>query len=719
MTNMLDAALEWHAAGCSVIPIRVGGNKKPAVKWTSYMSQRADEAQITRWWTSNPDYGIGIVCGAISGGLEMLELEGRVVENSARMTALEESLIKYGVDETWKIISNAYSEWTPSGGLHLLYRTDGGWTAPGNTKIAIADNLECLSETRGEGGYVVVAPSGGQVHKSGEPWVRISGSPNSMCTIGIDVRVDILAAVVDALDERPYVPAPVVPDFPQAAPRLTSSGERPGDAWMRQTPWPQILCPQGWTIESQRGSQIMWTRPGKDRRDGCSASTGIRVGQQDCLWVWSSSAGLPTEEPLTKLFVLAHYDFNGSLSEAAKDLAAQGFGDKPKPDDLGWADVPHRELGPKVPGGSTEPVTAEEPESRFYLRAASTYPVKRVKWWWEERAPIGEITLIPGREGVGKSLLLARLGADITAGNLAGEFFGTPRNLIYVASEDSWTHTVVPRLLASGADMDRIFNICYQVGEPFSLPASIKEITPLLAKAEPAVLMLDPIISLVDNDIETHKAQSLRRALEPLRSMAEALSMGVVGLVHFNKSSGTDVSSKVAGSRAWMEVARAAIAVARLPEDEDEDDPDGPDTMLRTRENLVVLSQEKSNLGRLDLPNLTYKIISHEILAEDGLMTSVGKIVWGHNTETSVADALDHERKKKGSNVGSQVVDFIRRVSEGRGGPVAVVEIMTHFTAAPYSMANSSVYNALSKATEKNVLRRHSQGFYIPVTEED
>ena len=44
----------------------------------------------------------------------------------------------------------------------------------------------------------------------------------------------------------------------------------------------------------------------------------------------------------------------------------------------------------------------------------------------------------------------------ITRGTLDGEFHGTPRSVI-VATEDPWSETIVPRLIAAGADLNRVY----------------------------------------------------------------------------------------------------------------------------------------------------------------------------------------------------------------------------------------------------------------------
>jgi hypothetical protein len=47
----------------------------------------------------------------------------------------------------------------------------------------------------------------------------------------------------------------------------------------------------------------------------------------------------------------------------------------------------------------------------------------------------------------------------ITRGVLSGEFFGMPKSVLVAAAEDSWSQTIVPRLIAAGADLDRVFRV--------------------------------------------------------------------------------------------------------------------------------------------------------------------------------------------------------------------------------------------------------------------
>jgi hypothetical protein len=79
------------------------------------------------------------------------------------------------------------------------------------------------------------------------------------------------------------------------------------------------------------------------------------------------------------------------------------------------------------------------------LTPASAIPVRAVRWIWRDRLPLGSFTLLAGREGIGKSNIAYTRAADITKGHLDGCFLGTPKSVLVAATEDSWSHTIVPR----------------------------------------------------------------------------------------------------------------------------------------------------------------------------------------------------------------------------------------------------------------------------------
>ncbi|GMA31583.1 bifunctional DNA primase/polymerase [Litorihabitans aurantiacus] len=143
---ILDTALELHDAGYSVLPIRADGTKSPAVAWKPYTQQRATLAQVHAWF-DQPGYDLAVVQGAVSGGAELTELEGRAVSELATLRALA---VDTGLGDLWSRIVTGWTETSPSGGFHFHARLDGA-PVPGNTKLAKAEDRLVLAETRGEG----------------------------------------------------------------------------------------------------------------------------------------------------------------------------------------------------------------------------------------------------------------------------------------------------------------------------------------------------------------------------------------------------------------------------------------------------------------------------------------------------------------------------------------------------------------------------------------
>ena len=321
--TLLATALELHAAGLSVVPVAADGTKRPRIAWKPHTDAAADAAQLRAWFDNDLAQGIGIVTGF--GDVELLEVEGAAM---GQMGAVLELLDGTGLRHVYDRLVTGWSEQSPSGGLHLLYRVDGG-AVPGNTKVAQrptdgATGRETLAETRGTGGFVVLAPSAGGVHPTGRPWVRLVGGPATIPTITREERDQVHAVVHAALDTMPdETPAPAGPvDAKWSTSFHAAEGDvTPGDDFEAKTDWSEILV--GWSHVFTRGATRYWRRPGK--KDGISATTG-HPGDRDRLYVFTSSTDFEPEVPYTKFGAYALLNHRGDHAAAAKALADADFG---------------------------------------------------------------------------------------------------------------------------------------------------------------------------------------------------------------------------------------------------------------------------------------------------------------------------------------------------------------------------------------------------------
>jgi putative DNA primase/helicase len=334
MNEVLTAALTWHDQGYCVLPTRTDGSKAPDVTtWKAYQNEAPNRQRVEAWFADDHP-GVGVLCGAISGNLEMLELEGRAVTEGA-LADLQHLIEQSGLADLWlRITRDGYTERTPSGGLHFLYRVD-GTPVPGNTKLANRpatdaeleakpkETVKGLAETRGEGGYVVVAPSHGPTHPSGKPWELVHGGPGQVATITADER-EQLHRLFRCLDKIPVVePAPA---RPLQVVRGTTDGATPGDDFEAKVPWddPMLLGGAGWRPTFSQGHVTFWRRPGKDT-PGVSATTG-KDPARDRLYVFSSATEFPTETPITKFGAYALLHHANDFKAAARELRRLGYG---------------------------------------------------------------------------------------------------------------------------------------------------------------------------------------------------------------------------------------------------------------------------------------------------------------------------------------------------------------------------------------------------------
>ena len=315
--SMLQHAITWHKSGHMPLPIAPDGTKRPAVTtWKPWIDQAADIGTVINLFGVDHD-GLGIICGPPSGNLEMLELEARAVD-AGMIDTLAGVFADHDMADLWDTIDQGYSEWTPSGGVHWYYRVEGA-PVKGNTRLARTKDRDVLIETRGHGGFTVVAPSAGRTHPDGAYRVR-TGTPGSIPVLAAEQyqAVHLLASTLDEQVEPE-------PARTFGASRKPGDPERPGDDFNERATWDDILVPHGWQKVQQIGTYATWRKPDK-QRPGISATTG-HAQDADRLFVFSTSTEFEPERPYSKFGAYALLEHSGDWGKAAKALRTEGYGD--------------------------------------------------------------------------------------------------------------------------------------------------------------------------------------------------------------------------------------------------------------------------------------------------------------------------------------------------------------------------------------------------------
>jgi len=351
----------------------------------------------------------------------------------------------------------------------------------------------------------------------------------------------------------------------------------------------------------------------------------------------------------------------------------------------------------------------ERPTNGRALHAitAAGRPMRAARWLMHLRIPLGAITLLTGREGIGKSTTSYDIIGELTTGRLAGEYYGSPRGVGIVATEDAWEEVILPRLHAAGADRSRVFQIDARTVEGYSttmsVPGDLDRLTTLCVTHDIALIVLDPLMSVIPGGVDTHKDKEVRTVLDPLAQFCSTTGVSVLGLIHVNKSGGHDPLNSIMASRAFTAVARSVLYCIVDPEDEHED--------------RYLFGHVKSNLGPKQ-PSMAYRIIQVTIEVESdqpGVLDSIttSRVVWDGEDTRSIASVMEPKRPAKAN---SEVVERILEFVTQQNGLVPVKAITDELD----DVKPGTVRQFLRRMTDRGQLTSPLRGNYtLPPDESD
>jgi len=92
-----------------------------------------------------------------------------------------------------------------------------------------------------------------------------------------------------------------------------------------------------------------------------------------------------------------------------------------------------------------------------------------------------------------------------------------------------------------------------------SLPEDTKQLEELVIENDVALIVLDPLLTMINTKLDTHKDAEVRRALEPIVRLAQESGASLLGLIHVNKSNEGDLFIRVMGSKALVAVPRGVL----------------------------------------------------------------------------------------------------------------------------------------------------------------
>jgi RecA-family ATPase len=299
-------------------------------------------------------------------------------------------------------------------------------------------------------------------------------------------------------------------------------------------------------------------------------------------------------------------------------------------------------------------------------RRASDIEPKRIEYLWPGRIARGKHTAIAGEPGDGKSQLSIYVAAIISIGGEwpCGEGRAPIGNVIILNAEDGADDTVVPRLIAAGADLSRVHIVSSVLQgdgkghRSFNLQADLALLEQKIVEiGDVALVIIDPISSYMGK-IDSHKNTEVRGALEPASEMAERLKVAILSITHFSKSGGNTGKAlhRFIGSIAFVGAPRAAFAVI---EDVDHED-------------RILFLHAKNNMAP-KAQGLAYRLFQTIVGDGEGIVASY--VVWDGNPVTmSANEALRATEGGGDRTAAAEAEEFLRETLSSGSKPATDIK---------------------------------------------
>lgn len=305
------------------------------------------------------------------------------------------------------------------------------------------------------------------------------------------------------------------------------------------------------------------------------------------------------------------------------------------------------------------------PGAQVLLTCGSDLRPEPIRWLWPDWLALGKLHILAGAPGQGKTTLALTMAATVTIGGRWPDKSACEAgNILIWSGEDDAADTLLPRLLAAGAERGR----CYFIDgartdggevEPFDPARDLQGLLQAIQRIGGIrLLVIDPVVSAVTGD--SHKNTEVRRALQPLVNLAAACDCAVLGITHFAKGGqGSDPAQRVVGSVAFTAVARVVLVAAKVKDEQGED--------------ARILARGKSNIGP-DNGGFAYHLEQCEPLP--GIQAS--RIAWGKAVEGSARDLLtdpNEDQEDKADTTAKDVAaEFLIEILKDGSAPSKYVE---------------------------------------------
>lgn len=508
--NYLETALALNRSGLRVLP--VNNQKRPLCTWKEFQTSQTED-DIKRIF-ANESWGIAMLTGI--GGIEAIDIDLKYDTSGALFHDFVESFEK--INNYSPALINLTVQKTVSSGFHLIYRTD---KPEGNKKLASRMPNEAedknerpvLIETRGIGGYIVIAPSPGYELECGSfdkiPYIP-QGKRNNILTVA--------RSFDEAEPEHQSIPKSLT----------VGSDTPPWDEFNSDTHIPDLIETYGWKRVYERGERIFYKRPGNTDHD---VSGNYHAGHN--LFIsHSTSTVLPSGKGLTAFSIFKYYEHGGDSSAAAKALVKMGYGKK-----IEIGEIPNMKPVNPVEPDEFDKVwnarfnyNAKEEQQEFIFDVSEfnrSFP--------SPIAGFGQMVLVVGMQKAGKTFFLAQaLASAISGRRKLGFQLNVPedRAIVYIDTEQPrfWFCKTQKMIhdMAGIPNPNNYYAFLLRKYSPAQRMELIKKIIEKIGRV--GVLVLDGIVDLCSDFMDNKASQQTIQEIMTISDQTQALTFCVIHL---------------------------------------------------------------------------------------------------------------------------------------------------------------------------------------------
>jgi DNA polymerase bacteriophage-type len=318
--------------------------------------------------------------------------------------------------------------------------------------------------------------------------------------------------------------------------------------------------------------------------------------------------------------------------------------------------------------------TPPPPRNDYTLVRASEIRPRAMDWLWEGHLLRGSLELLTGLPGKGKSQVHCQFVANVTTGRAWPDGTkGTPvGSVIMLTAEDCLDQTIIPRLTAAKANLDRVHILKKIRKDNKERMFLLAEDVEILAKAiadvgDVGLVTIDPITAYMGGKVDSHRTTDVRNQLGPLADLAERTNVAFSAITHPAKNPGQRAIDHFIGSQAFVAVAR----IGHLCVDEMDENESGQ----REPTGRVLFANAKNNVHVM-MPSLAYHI-SQGVVGTDqqtGADILTSSVEWDEVVDMTADQALAAVAPTKDKSQQSGAVGFLLDVLANGPVPVKIIE---------------------------------------------